>query len=206
MAAEDLTRLLGEAQKLVNLLLRYVLAGGASIITFGLLNPNQFKFLTVDAEGTELSVVLTLFLVIGAGATIYTFHRALPYRIILPLFHRILRRSYHIDETSQEIEKRLRTTALERRQANDSYQTHFDILGAEIHFLYCSAWGCAIGTFLAKKMGAADDAATLAQLIAAMLFFAAVVHDWAMTSSEMERAYPASRNTETSSPKNGLNP
>jgi len=71
-----------EIERTLNMIMRYVLAGGAFALAFGVIRPSHFRFLCTDSAHCTVSVSLTVLFVLVSGVTIYLLHRALAFPVI----------------------------------------------------------------------------------------------------------------------------
>src|SRR6266567_4985371 len=95
MAAMDSLEFLKNIQKLLNFLLRYIVAGGSAVLAFGLTQDQPFSFLRV---GTELSALLLLFFVSVIGPALYAILAAVIHVIIVWIIFLPLRRKYKLNK------------------------------------------------------------------------------------------------------------
>lgn len=174
-----------EAQRLVNLVLRYLVAGGAAILAFGLLQGQHFIFLR--AGSNDISLWLTLLVVLVCGTAIYALHQAVLYRLVFWVLACALVPMLRLGCKPT----RLRTWLLERRIAlykrDPEIQRVVEARQAECHFLYCSSWGISFAVgWVAASGQALDKTATIVTFIAAVLLLAALLHNALLISFEVE--------------------
>ena len=137
-----------EIEKMLNTIIRYLLAGGAAVLAFGVVRPSHFHFLCVDSQQKEISATLTMLFVLVSGAATYLLHRALFFPLIYWCLIRILKSKKSglaQSRTHNEIVNALTTTRNTRRRGAIPMQSHFDTWAAEVHALY----GICLGSLFA---------------------------------------------------------
>ena len=185
--------LLKKIQELVNFLLRYVVAGGSAVLVFGLTQHDPFSFLRV---GAELSPVLVLLFVSVIGPAIYSIHRAALHPVILiPMFIVLSRaKQLKIDMTAigfkwWELDRKL-AESKEKWRTDNSYSgllSTYEGWAAQVHYLYCSAFGAAFALAIAYFFNPRADHIKPILITSLVLFVAAVISDWRVTSWQVKR-------------------
>jgi len=171
-------------QKLITFLLRYIVAGGSAILAFGLTQKDSFSFMR---SGTEISPVLLLLFVSVIGPAIYAIHRAFLHVIIIRSIEFFLRPK-NIGDLSLRKFDLILSEQLERwRAASDDWLTTYEPWAAQIHFLYCSAWGIGFALAFAWKFNPSAKNITPILLVGAFLLFAALISDVRLTRLQTER-------------------
>jgi hypothetical protein len=185
----DSQEVLKKTQELVNFLLRYLVAGGSAILAFGLTQQHPFSFLQV---GTELSPVLLLFFVSVIGPAVYSIHKAALHQVILiPIFlglrcwHRLDIRWWELDRTlTRQLEKW-------RKPPPHEWMSTYEAWAAQIHFLYCSAFGIIFALVLVYFFNPSPNYIKPLRWIALFLFVAAFVSDWRLTNLQIKQTIEA---------------
>jgi hypothetical protein len=189
MAALDV---LTKTQELINFLLRYVVAGGSAVLAFGLTQQNPFSFLRV---GTELSPLLLLLFVSVIGPAIYSIHRAALHPLILVFM--LMALTWRKKLKKEEV-KRHEWWKLDRSlaKAKEKWRTTptlsgllstYEAWAAQIHYLYCSAFGTGFAVVLACYFNPTPNHIKPILTISLLLFGAALVSDWRATGWQIER-------------------
>ena len=180
---------LKEIENALNTLMRYVLAGGAAVLAFGIIRPSHFRFLCSDGEHQAVSATLALLFVLVSGATVYLLHRALlfPFVFRCLLFGIIKRRK--LAHTEKTLDAALAEKRLEYRKSNDHKGFHFGRWAAEVHALYGICLGSLIPFFVPLASDRQFSQYAVTVLIAAIfIFVAALRHHWRELIDEIEVA------------------
>jgi len=185
----DSQEVLKKTQELVNFLLRYLVAGGSAILAFGLTQQHPFSFLLV---GTELSPILLLLFISVIGPAIYSFHKAALHQLILVPMFPVLRWWHRVDIRWWELDRTL-TRQLEkwRKPPPDEWMSTYEAWAAQIHFLYCSAFGIIFVLVLVYFFNPSANYVKPLRWIALFLFAAAFVSDWRLTSLQIRQTIEA---------------
>ena len=186
-----------------NEVLRYAFSGGIGLATFLILQPAIAQhILQLEALKTSALVASAVLIV---GAFLYNLHRAL----IFPVLFRIAL-LFVLGQTDRERKKAedfkfwfpyrpaLAEINLDLwRWSHEATRKHWDEWGAQVHFLYCSAWAilCALLVGLClKKQGGSLSHPKAAMGVALLTLIAAIVHHlrllYLMTSTR-QREPPA---------------
>jgi hypothetical protein len=187
----DAPDLLQQTQKLINFLLRYVVAGGSAILAFGLVQKDGFDFLRV---GTEISSLLLLLFILVIGPTIYSIHRAFCHFVILHLFIFLpLKAASKLRVGFWKVDSTL-TNQLNKWRADSQADNHkwiptFEGWAAQIHFLYCSAWGIGFALLLVLGLNSVTKYAAVPALLVIMmlLLITAGISDCRLTNEQITR-------------------
>ena len=180
---------LAEVHKLVDLVLRYVAAGGSAVLAFGLIQGRNFEFLRAGPGQQDVSGWLVLLFISILGVAIYAVHRAVLYRVVSKVPYTIVGLFFVTPRCGPwQLDKDTRDRRIERRKRNDPWQLSFDAWAAECHFLYCSAWGTLLAVALANAIDLPWDQSTLLCVIVGLtLLLSAFIHDGCLLVQEMRR-------------------
>jgi len=183
---------LTKTQELINFLLRYVVAGGSAVLAFGLTQQDPFSFLRV---GIELSPLLLLLFVSVIGPAIYSIHRAALHPLILVLMFMALTLKKKLkseevkwyewrklDRSLAKMKEKWRTTP-----ADSGLLSTYEAWAAQVHYLYCSAFGTGFALGLAFYFNPTANHIKPLLTISLILFAAALVSDWRVTGWQIER-------------------
>jgi hypothetical protein len=170
-----------EVHRLVNLVLRYIAAGGSALLAFGAIRGN-LDFLRSGPPPAEISGWLVLLFVAVLGTAIYAIHSAILYRAIIWGVYSLHPLRLSDIDLVRDLRHRHRVT-----QPPHPWTNSFDTWAAEVHFLFCSAWG----TFAAIGVTYALDtpwrpANTACVVIGAVLFISGVVHNYYLSRKVLE--------------------
>jgi len=171
----------------MNFLLRFIVAGGSAVIAFGLTQQNPFSFLRV---GTELSTPLLLLFVFVIGPAIYSIHRAALHPLILvPMFIALAQKNklnitwwhwWSLDRDLAVQKEKWRTTSTALLSTYEGW-------AAQVHFLYCSAFGTSSALGLAYYFNPSANHVKAILTIGLIFFAAALVSDWRVTNWQIKR-------------------
>jgi cellobiose-specific phosphotransferase system component IIC len=199
-----------------NEVLRYALSGGIALATFFILQPCLARrVLQLEALKTAAFVGGTILLI---GVFLYNLHRALIFPVLLRIaLLLVLGQTDRERKTSEGFKfwfpyrPALAEINLDLwRWSQETTRKHWDEWGAQVHFLYCSAWAILlallIGRYSSKQWGnLAHSKAALSVALVALV--AAVVHHlrllYLMTS--IRRGKPAAPESEPA-PEKPSNP
>lgn len=196
----DALEVLKKTQELVNFLLRFVVAGGSAVIAFGLTQqPPSFSFLQV---GTELSALLLLLFVFVIGPAIYSIHRAALHPFILIFIFTALRAINKLDKIRWwrwwELDRALAINKETWRTSSPPYALlgTYEGWAAQVHFLYCSAFGTGSALGLAYFFNPCANANHVKAIltIGLIFFVAALVSDWRVTNWQIQRTLEDAHN------------
>ena len=180
-----------QIQRLVDLLLRYVVAGGAALLVFGYLQAANFAFLRVG-QSSDISLYITTLVVVVCGVTIYTVHRGLLYRPLLSAQMNLSIHKHRLPLSAKGLDDILTDNRIRRKAdaAEKPLQNHFDRWAAEVHLLYSSAWGGSLATALAFANGykSSFSVALFIGMVVLLLFGSAFWHDRHMMEDEIRNA------------------
>ncbi len=179
------------AQKLLDLLLRYVVSGGAAILAFGAVQTPSFGFLRVagGAGGTEVSSWLMLLYVVVVGPAIYAVHRSVLHPVVLACVLFFLKRRHAPALSVRELDLRVaKMLATGRAETNQWIPTN-DAWSAQIHFLYCASWGIgfAFGLHFLIDPAQLNKHVGVGIAVGLALLASAVAGDWRLNTWQLER-------------------
>lgn len=187
--------LFAEVHRITDHALRYVASGGSALLTFGLVEGNHFRFLCVDSPPKELSAWLLVLFISAPGIAIYAVHRALLYRTVGMIAYMIvlktLRKKNDAGFSSKNVSDLydlLIQRQLSRMDSKDGtkWLPKFATWAAEVHYLYCSAWGIVCAVLIAQALSVGTPISKwISAIIALVLLIAAEVHDVCMIKKEL---------------------
>jgi hypothetical protein len=183
----DTLEVLKNTRELVNFLLRYVVAGGSAILAFGLTQQDPFSFLRV---GTELSALLLLLFVSVIGPAIYAIHRAAlhPFILVFLFTALTLRHKLNIEWwQAWTLDSILATQKEKWPTAGDWWLSTYEGWAAQVHFLYCSAFGTGFALGFAYWFNPNAQHVQAILTVGLILFAAALVSDWRVTTLQIQR-------------------
>jgi hypothetical protein len=140
----------------LNLVMRYVLAGGVLVLTVGTLRTSHFRFLIADPSDKEhgISLPLSLLFIFVSGAAIYLLHRGLLYPTISRCLSKKLVTIHESDwpldtpKGAEELEEFLTSRRLKRPKVDPISHAHLRNWAAEVHALYCVGYGLLAGLII----------------------------------------------------------
>lgn len=192
----DTAQLLANLQRVIDLLLRYVVPGGSAVLVFGLLREHAFGFLVA---GAEVSVTLLLLVVFTVGPAIYGIHRAVLHPIILCGVLGGIRLS-HKDNGNCSAPKTVRGVDIAMsdvlnawKKEGDPWVPYYEAWAAQIHFLYGSAWGVCAALALAFAVDSTLPAIGPCIVVAAILLACGLVSDVRLSNRQFERTFCLNR-------------
>lgn len=183
-----------DVQRLINMVVRYVLSGGVFVLAFGFLEGWRLQFLRFGGQQADVSLYFTTLFIAVTGGVAYLLHRSLLYRPILWCLERLLIRNAGLKNTNPgKLEREFSKRRNEARTASDPLQQQFDQWAAEVHFLYTAAWcvSAAVFSFAALRGASLSDWKPRMVVVAsAVLFVAALRHDYRLMHEEADRITP----------------
>lgn len=176
---------LQNAQKLINFFLRYIVAGGSAVLAFGLTQRDPFNFLRI---GNELSVLLLFLFILVIGPTIYSIHKSFLHEIIVKSIEFLSRPQSHGTVSLEKFDLALEKQLELWRKDGDAWLSTYEPWAAQVHFLYCSAWGIGLALILARQFNADPKNMLPLLLVGLGLFMAAVISDFRLTRLQILRS------------------
>ena len=181
--SDSTTSVLAEIQRLVDLTLRYIAAGGSAVLVFGVIQARNFEFLRAGSAQQDISGWLVLLFVAVLGIAIYAIHTAILFRFILFVLFRVPPRKPADLDLIRELRIKHRAT-----NPPHPWSRTFDTWAAQVHFLYCSAWGTFSAIVLAKAVQIPwGETSSICLVIGITLLVAGIVHDYALSSKILEK-------------------
>ena len=180
----DAKDLIVNAQRFLDLLLRYVVAGGAAVLAYGTLQPTPFSFLRV---GTEISPLLMLLAVAVIGPAIYSIHKAVLHPIVLALELTALKFLYKLQLSPRQMDIRMTDAMAKWKADGNEWVPYYDAWAAQIHFLYCSAWGIGFACVLASFVYSSVSNQKLALGLGTVLLLSAIISDARLNARQPEK-------------------
>jgi hypothetical protein len=196
--SERPTDLLSDLQALINALLRFGIAGGSAVLAYAALRQDHFAFLSLGTAATDVSWVLLLFVVAVVGPALYALHRAVLYPPIVFILQWILIRKHGLKGISPSMLRRdIDRFKLTSRRKISSRRPDLEAAASQVHFLFCSAWGCAAAISLALSLhriqgGTKLELVPLLLVLAGLLLVSACARDLQVMSTELQAAYEKS--------------
>ncbi|HET8670560.1 MAG TPA: hypothetical protein VFM05_08040 [Candidatus Saccharimonadales bacterium] len=190
-------------QKLINFFLRYIVAGGSAVLAFGLTQQDPFSFLRI---GNEVSVLLLLLFISVVGPTIYSVHKAVLHEIVVKCIEFFSRPKDLKNVSLQRFDLALEKQLEQWRQNGDAWLSTYEPWAAQVHFLYCSAWGTAVALGLARQFNPNAKNFLPIVVVGSVLFIAAVVSDFRLTRLQIVRSVEAGAFATYSQNKNTVLP
>ena len=180
------------SQKLIDLLLRYIVPGGALVLTFGALQPQPFSAYRLSGTN-EISQWLLLLGVAVGGPAIYSVHRALLHRmvqgLVFPIAKALNRQPYGSLSSVTAVLLEVEGKRAIWRDSGAPWLSLYEEWSAQTHFLYCSCWGLltAFAMHLGLATPLADKGIWLSMATAITLLLSAVVGDFRALVHQLER-------------------
>jgi hypothetical protein len=177
---------INEIERALNMVMRYVLAGGAFVLTVGAVRPSHFGFLCTDSAHSTVSTALTVLFVLISGVTIYLLHRALVFPILLLCVMSCTIKRKHLPYTPKKLEALL-TAKRHAPQQDEFLKRHLATWAAGVHALYGICLGSILGLVSPIFNGCQFSGyVAIVAATAALVLLAAIRHHWRYLAEEIE--------------------
>lgn len=189
----DLNTFAASAQKLIDLLLRYVVPGASAVLAFGAIEyPQPFAFLRVSGTSEVSSWAMFLYVSV-VGPAIYAVHRGV---LHYPLALALIWIAKHLQKSAlsvSQLEHQMAEAIASWRKSDDKWVPTYEAWSAQVHFLYCSAWGvgAALGLHYLIDPAHATKHWFVLTLGAAVLFLTGLISDGRLTYQQLARTLAA---------------
>jgi len=166
-------------------LLRYALSGGIGLAVLLLRYPAVRGTIGGMEAGKEATLVLGLVLLIGT--LVYNLHRALVYPALIRLLGWFALRwkfSWRLLNAWKPLDAELEIDRW-RWGCPDDKRRRWDEWGAQVHFLYCSAWGILAALLLGNLVWGTPDGRVpyIFWILFAVILFAGCVNNYRLLYS-----------------------